>query len=654
MNQTFNDTYEIQSQIGKGGMSNVYVAVHKRLHTRWAVKQVSKNQGEKFDFLAEANILKNLQHPMLPRIVDIFEDDDSIYIVEDFVEGITLEKWLEKHTRADEKTGAGWFADLCGVLQYLHTQERPIIYRDMKPSNIMLQPDGTLKLIDFGIAREYKNNAQGDTAYIGTQGYAAPEQFGTAQTDERTDIYSLGVTMYHVLTGKSPYEPPYQFVPARELNPSLSAGIEQVLSHCLKPEPDDRYPNVTALAEDLEHRYRYDRVYRKYVRTKRLRVALIVGLLLISGGMIGGGKFLMLQEEANQQAAVDRQYEQLIDSAAELLATDPESAWDVIAEARELRPQRVESYRQEALALYEAGKYEDCVTFTASQLKSFPGDSELLQIQGSASYELGDYETAVDCFYQSAQNSDMSADILRDYAVCLGRVGRIEEAEEVLNQLTSTGGDSASTDYVHGEVLYAKQDYSGAEQYFLSALQASDSDDLTRRCYLSLAQVYRDNQEYDKSISLIEEALANPVLQGNSVLHEMLGAAYYNRGSAQNQKEDLQKAAQEFEQVIQTGMAKEYLYINAFTAWQSIGEYEKAGSVLDSMETAWPESYIPHALRAMLMIMVENTKAQSQRDYQPAYTEYEKARELVRDNDEQSYLQQLEGLIDQLKAGNWL
>ena len=105
MTTTFNDTYEIQSIIGQGGMSTVYLAEHKRLHTRWAVKQVRKEQGAKFDFLAESNLLKKLQHPMLPRIVDIFEDERHIYIVEDFVEGVTLEDWLKANGRVDETRG---------------------------------------------------------------------------------------------------------------------------------------------------------------------------------------------------------------------------------------------------------------------------------------------------------------------------------------------------------------------------------------------------------------------------------------------------------------------------------------------------------------------------------------------------------------------
>ena len=156
MISTFNDTYELKSLIGTGGMSTVYLAEHKRLHTRWAVKEVRKQQTARFDFLAESNILKRLQHPMLPRIVDIFEDPDRILIVEDFVEGVTLEELLKRQGRVDEPQAFQWFKDLCGVLGYLHSrQPNPIIYRDMKPANIMLQPDGTLKLIDFGIARTY-------------------------------------------------------------------------------------------------------------------------------------------------------------------------------------------------------------------------------------------------------------------------------------------------------------------------------------------------------------------------------------------------------------------------------------------------------------------------------------------------------------------
>ena len=253
------ETYEIKSIIGKGGMSTVYLAEHKRLHTLWAVKEVIKNPSSPVDFLAESKMLKKLNHPALPQIIDIFEDEERVIIVEDFVEGMSLKDYIKNNKRVDEAQGLKWFHEMCMVLKYLHTQKpNPIIYRDMKPANIMLKPDNTLKLIDFGIAREYKHDSSADTTYIGTKGYAAPEQFGKAQTDARTDIYSLGITMYHLLSGKSPYEPPYQFVPIRQLVPELSHGIEYILNKCVQPEPENRYQNVDELIYDLTHIYRFD------------------------------------------------------------------------------------------------------------------------------------------------------------------------------------------------------------------------------------------------------------------------------------------------------------------------------------------------------------------------------------------------------------
>lgn len=655
MTTTFNDTYEIKSLIGRGGMSAVYVAEHRRLHTRWAVKQVFKQQGVRFDFLAEANILKRLQHPMLPRIVDIFEDADSIYLVEDFVEGRTLADWFQTEGRVAEVQGLAWFRALCGVLGYLHSQTPPIIYRDMKPSNIMLQPDGALKLIDFGIAREYKQDAQSDTTYIGTRGYAAPEQFGTAQTDGRTDIYSLGATMYHLLTGKSPYDPPYRFVPARQLVPDLSRGTEHILDRCLQSEPADRYQNVDELIYDLEHSYRFDQAWQKYVRTKRRRRWILAGMLTASIALMAVGRYTMGQEEAARQAAITQEYEALLASVDALYDTAPEQVYSTIQEARSLRPERVESYQQEAYYLYQSGDYQGCAAFASEKLNTFPEDGILLLIRASAQFELGDYAGAAADFYQGAQSEDMSVDHMRDYAVCLGRLGEIDQAQAILEQLADQGAHSDVTDYVRGEVFYAQGDYAQAEGAFRAALEETENASLRRRCYLSLAETYRDTAQYDASIALIDEAFTIPDLQGNTVLYEMLGAALYNRGVQNgNDHADLSRAAECFTRVVQSGMAREYLYVNAFTAWQAIGEYDSAGAILDEMEAVWPESYIPHALRATLYIFQENQKDQGQRDYNAAYQEYLQAKDHIRSEEDATYLQQLEGLIKQLQAGGWL
>ncbi|MCR5795351.1 MAG: protein kinase [Solobacterium sp.] len=249
MAQILHDTYEILDFVGKGGMSTVFKARHIRLNTIVAIKSVRKDQT--IDLAAEVHILTKLNHPNLVRVYDIFDDDKLIYIVMDYVEGEDLQHIIQREKVIPEETVIEWFRTLADILRYLHSRKPPIIYRDMKPANVILQTDGTLKLVDFGIAREYKAAATGDTTYIGTNGFAAPEQFGLAQTDGRTDIYSLGMTMFYLATGKSPLAPPYGYTPARKLNPELSEELEAILEKCVKDNPEDRYQSAEELLMDL-------------------------------------------------------------------------------------------------------------------------------------------------------------------------------------------------------------------------------------------------------------------------------------------------------------------------------------------------------------------------------------------------------------------
>lgn len=656
---TFNDTYEIKSLIGKGGMSTVYLAEHKRLHTRWAVKEVRKQQGARFDFLAESNILKRLQHSMLPRIVDIFEDADNVYIVEDFVEGRTLEDILKEQKRIDESTGLQWFADLCGVLRYLHTQEpNPIIYRDMKPSNVMLQPDGSLKLIDFGIAREYKSDSQADTTYIGTKGYAAPEQFGKAQTDARTDIYALGVTMYHLLTGKSPYEPPYNFVPARELNPQLSRGIEYILNKCIQSEPEQRYQNVDELLDDLQHIYRFDTAYKKYVAIKRGRVAVLAVMFLASVSLMVGGRLIMGQEK---EAA----YSALLQEASALYTSDFDGAIARLDQARAAFPERVDADRQRTYALYLNGAWQECVDFGSSTLATYGSDAQTRVTMASAQFELGEYEEAAEGFRQGAE---LSVDNLRDYAVCLGRMREIDEAEQVLETLIGKGANADVTQYVQGEVSFAQEDYLAAEAAFTKTLNETDNTSLRRRCYISLGDLYRDCAALaragsspipypaTKSSELLSAAVVQDALRYDSTIWEMLAMAYFESAHTDPDAPEsyLTRAAECFTRVIELGVTKEYLYTNLYTIYYELKDYAGAESALQAYESMFPDDYMPHALRGMMLITIENGKSQSARNYRPAVTEYETAGSMLRSSDETTYYQQLGSLIDNLKRNGWL
>jgi len=272
--QVIDDKYEILKLVGRGGMSKVYLAMDKRLNKQWAIKEIEKRAKDKNNeiviqsAIAEANLIKQLDHPAIVRIVDIIDNGDVIYIIEDYIEGETLSSILENNGAQPQELVIEWAMQICEALEYLHTRKPPIIYRDMKPANVMLKPDGNIKVIDFGIAREYKDQSLADTVSLGTKGYAAPEQFGgKGQTDARTDVYCLGVTLYHLLTGQNPCEPPYEIYPIRHWNPQLSAGLEAIIQKCTQLNPDDRYQSCAELLYALHHYEEYGAIYR--ARQKR-------------------------------------------------------------------------------------------------------------------------------------------------------------------------------------------------------------------------------------------------------------------------------------------------------------------------------------------------------------------------------------------------
>lgn len=282
--------YKILNKIGQGGMSVVYLAMNERANKQWAIKEIRKDAAAASEInmasiKTETEMLKNLSHPNLPSIVDIIDHEDSILIVMDYVEGNTLSKAVNELGPQPQEYVIEWAKQLCDVLGYLHSQNPPIIYRDLKPGNIMLKPDGTIVLIDFGTAREYKVDNIEDTTCLGTRGYAAPEQFGgRGQTDARTDIYCLGTTIYHLVTGKNPSEPPYEIRNIRYWDESLSKGLEQIVAKCTQLDPEKRYQSCNEVLYALEHYDELDETYRRKEKVK-LGIFLTTAFLTLAAGI---------------------------------------------------------------------------------------------------------------------------------------------------------------------------------------------------------------------------------------------------------------------------------------------------------------------------------------------------------------------------------
>ena len=285
--------YKILSEIGHGGMSVVYMAINEKANKTWVVKEVRKDGRMDFNIvrqglMAEIDTLKRLKHPYLPSIVDVIEDDETFIIVMDYVEGRSLDKILEEHGVQQESVVVEWAKQLCDVLGYLHSRTPAIIYRDMKPANVMLKPDGTVTLIDFGTAKNYEIN-YGETTGIGTIGYAAPEQYigsGLGRTDARTDIYCLGMTLYHLLTGQDPCRNLISDTSIRAVNPALSRGLDSIIRKCTAHQPEDRYQSCEELMYDLEN---YEILEPLYKKKQKRKFSIFIGTLVASVLCVAAG-----------------------------------------------------------------------------------------------------------------------------------------------------------------------------------------------------------------------------------------------------------------------------------------------------------------------------------------------------------------------------
>ena len=329
--------YKILNKIGQGGMSVVYLAMNERANKQWAIKEVRKDGVQNFEvvkqgLIAETKMLKKLSHPNLPSIIDVIDGDGTFLIVMDYIEGRHLESVAKEYGAQSQEDVIEWAKQLCDVLSYLHSRKPPIIYRDMKPSNVMLKPDGKVMLIDFGTAREFKENSVADTTCLGTQGYAAPEQYGGhGQTDARTDIYCLGATLYHLLTGHNPSEPPYEMYPIRYWNPELSSGLEEIILKCTQKNPDDRYQNCGGLLYALEHYNELDIEYKRKQTLKWRAFLCSAALTVVAGAGATGFKIA-------ENTVTASTYETYVEEADNLASTDPEQCIQYYKNAIALNP----------------------------------------------------------------------------------------------------------------------------------------------------------------------------------------------------------------------------------------------------------------------------------------------------------------------------
>ncbi|WP_106763589.1 serine/threonine protein kinase [Pseudoruminococcus massiliensis] len=430
--------YKILNKVGQGGMSVVYLAMNEKANKQWAIKEVRKDGVKDFELIkqgliVETDMLKKLSHPSLPSIVDVIEDDNTFLIVMDYIQGNPLSKTLEEYGAQSQENVVEWAKQLCDVLGYLHSRKPPIIYRDMKPANVMLKPDGSITLIDFGTAREYKSKNIADTTCLGTIGYAAPEQFGgMGQTDARTDIYCLGATLYHLVTGMNPCEPPYEIKPIRQINPALSNGLEKIIMKCTQRDPDARYQSCAELMYDLEHFDEMDNTYRRKMKF-RLGIFITSVILTIGFGCVA------IWGNASAENIKSKNYSYILSNAKSLddyynaILTDPSKTDAYIELVNYLRTDTLTKEEADGLNQLQAGldrKNSNGYSETVNVLeelkeKNYDGYIDVCYEFGNAflfsSDTTNDRERYVNAskWFSEAKNKYEMASIFCDIASCL-------------------------------------------------------------------------------------------------------------------------------------------------------------------------------------------------------------------------------------------
>ncbi len=260
-NAMLSNRYIVLCKVGQGGMGAVYQVADTRIQGKtWAVKEMSDaaltdpldRQQAIQAFEREAQLLSQLDHPNIPRVIDYFSQGGKQYLAMEFVEGETLEEIMDQRAGPlSEAEVCPWAEQLCEVLDYLHSQQPPVVFRDLKPGNIMIDRAGKVKLIDFGIVRFFQPGKAKDTTSFGTAGYAPPEQYGKGQTDARSDLYALAATLHHLLTARDPSLTPFQFQPVRALNPRVSEMMSKILAKALEQDPARRWQNAKAMKRAL-------------------------------------------------------------------------------------------------------------------------------------------------------------------------------------------------------------------------------------------------------------------------------------------------------------------------------------------------------------------------------------------------------------------
>lgn len=687
--------YENIRFMDEGGMGTLYRAHKKGLDVEVVIKKVKSKYKGYIDEGSEANILKHLKHKYLPRVYDIIRAEDGYsYTVMDYIEGCNLKQYIEQNGAQNEMQVRKWALQLTEVIAYLHEQEKAIIHCDIKPGNIMITANGDICVIDFNTSLVFVDGA---LALGATQGFAAPEQYtkpdlalayekltksGTtsqasftlAQTmraggfgsiTKRTDVYSIGATMYYMLTGCAPQHSLSEITPLSAYNIKLGQALKDVIECAMQQNPSKRFADALTMNKALQALHKQDGRYKRLQVQKKL--AMICVMLLYTAGIA-----LTVYGVITMRTETEHYYQNLIETGIALSEqSEYKGSYEYLSQAMLLCPKRIEAYNGVAVLLYKQAKYEECISFLEKTLrdqqlqtsKNYETDfANISYILGSCYMEQQNYKFAEQQFEVAVLYNPQIAVYYRDLAIVQARTGKLEAAQQTLNKMAETGKDENDVLMVKAEIINATGDYEQALALFEQVYRFSADVSTVSRAYLMAAETcqYLGNEMIDKEIGILEQACNVLDSTHNSLHMQRLASAYVRKGDSSVGEAEAyyQKAIACYDKLIAQGYDIYTVSQNLAIVQMNMGDYQSAEKTLLELEQMYPENYKVYTRLALLYAGWEATKNVNARDYTKtkenailALEYYEKVANNVGEDNE---IIRLNSLIEQLKAAGWI
>ena len=621
-----NHMYRIIRPLGSGGVGTIYLAWHENLQKYVVIKRIKDHCVDLIDTRSEVDILKGLHHMYLPQVYDFVQIDSEVFTVMDYIAGRDLKYYLDCGYRFSEEQIILWLHQLLDVLEYLHTRTPKIIHCDIKPANIMITEEGNVCLIDFNISLEGENNKE----LIGLSNqFASPEQvkkaeyklrYGSSEGiafDERSDLYSLGSVLYYMMTGIVPNARRMDLIPisivGTDVNP-YSEALTNIVDKAMQENPDKRFRSAAKMHDAVNHMELWTNTYKKLTRIGNvLDVTAFFGTMILLCVMIIGHSKMRTEQFFNHYNAYVDQVKTLYDM--ELTVREDEK--DVRDSALEIL--------SDGIDFLNMAEYEN-------QFKNHKeAKANILYGVGQAAMYLSDYRQALNYLEEASLYNPENGAIYRDLAIANIRSGEESEAIEAKQSAIQYGINRAEIEMIEAEHAYMNGDYLSAYEKTTAAIEntlddADHGNEIVQRSALIAVDSAEKSGKTKECVEFtLKMSKESGWYQQIFWLRKAGEICAKNVGTEEAGEYYVKQGIQCYKAIHERGYGQLTDLLNLAFLYESNGEFIACRDLLMEMYSEYPEEYEVPLRLASILYRIENTKASSNRDYNPMAQYFDKA-----------------------------